>query len=180
MRGDLQCIGFAQNLPRRIAASATRYEVGEPFHSLVNRTTGDADVNTYVLAAADTPVIAALTASTHQFGGIAISHCLPFSTGTVVAHKAQSANPVPMVGRIRGKAETAADVDTETEITALINNVVLIDYAATGAIDGGELYTIKSAASANTSGLEIVDGNVARRTLDVLVHAIAYRSEIQA
>ena len=29
---DLSVIGFAQTLPKRIAASATRYEVGEPLH----------------------------------------------------------------------------------------------------------------------------------------------------
>ena len=180
MRGDLSVIGFAQTLPRRIAASATRYDVGEPLHSLANRTTGVADVNTYVLAAADTPVIAALTASTHQFGGIAISKALPYPTGTLVAHTAQSSCPVPQVGRIRGKAETAASVDTDSEILGFIGDTVLIDYNATGAVDGGELYTIKEVASANTSGLEIVDGNAAKRTLDCLVHAIAYRSEIQA
>ena len=180
MRGDLSVIGFAQTLPRRIAASATRYEAGEPLHSLVDRTTGVADVNTYVLAAADTPVIAALTASTHQFGGIAISRCLPAGSGTVIAHTAMSSCPVPHVGRIRGKAETAGSADSDSEILGLINDAVLIGYNATGAVDGGELYTIKVAASANTSGLEIVDGNAAKQTLDCVVHAIAYRSEIQA
>src|SRR3990167_1697494 len=180
MRGDLSVIGYAATLSRRIAASATRYEAGEPLHSLVDRTTGVANVNTYVLAAADTPVIAALTASTHQFGGIAISHCLPFSTGTVIAHTAYTSNPIPQVGRIRGKGETAASIDTESEILGLIGDTSLIDYDATGAADGGELYTVKVDASANTSGLEIVDGNVSKGTLDVVVHAIAYRSEIQA
>src|SRR3990167_1673055 len=126
MRGDLSVIGFAGTLPRRIAASATRYEVGEPLHSVVDRTTGVADVNTYVLAAADTPVIAALTSSTHQFGGIAISNCQPFNTGTVVAHTAQASCPVPMIGRIRGRAETVASADTDSEILGLIGATVLI------------------------------------------------------
>lgn len=54
---DLTVIGPAITVPRRIAASATRYQPGEPLHSLAALTSGVADVNTYVLAAADTPVI---------------------------------------------------------------------------------------------------------------------------
>ena len=179
-RGDLSVIGFAQTLPRRIAASATRYEAGEPLHSLVDRTTGVADVNTYVLAATDLPIIAALTSSTSQFGGIALRGALPLDTGTLVAHTAQAACPIPQLGRVRGKGETAASMDTESEILGLIGDTSLFDYNATGAPDSGELYTIKVASTANTWGLEIVDGNVSKGTLDVVVHAIAYRSEIQA
>src|SRR3990167_4221892 len=107
MRGDLSVIGYAATLSRRIAASATRYEVGEPLHSLVDRTTGVANVNTYVLVATDAPIIAALTGSTSQFGGIAISRALPATTGTLIAHTAQASCPIPQLGRIRGKAETA-------------------------------------------------------------------------
>lgn len=182
MRMDLSVIGFAQTLPRRIAASATRYEVGEPLHSIGDRTTGVTDVNTYVLAAIDTPVIAALggNATQAQFGGIAISNCLPFSTGTVVAHTAKASCPVPQLGRVRGKGETAASVDTDSEILGLIGDTSLFDYNATGASDGGELYTIKVAATQNTWGLEIVDGNASKGTLDVVVHALAYRNEVQA
>jgi len=57
MRGDLSAHGLYATVSVRIAASATRYEVGEPLHSLAALTSGVADVNTYVLAAADTPVI---------------------------------------------------------------------------------------------------------------------------
>lgn len=173
MRGDLQVIGFAQEVPVRVAASATRYEVGEPAHSLAALTSGVADVNTYVLAAADTPVI-----GTHKFGGIFTSFCLPFSTGTVVAHKAMTSRPVPNVGRIRGKAEVAASVDTDAELLGIIQDLTLIDYSATGASDGGELYTIKVAAAADTHGLEVVDGNIAKGTLDVTVDPRSYRHDV--
>ena len=57
MRGDLSVVGLQVSYPVRIAASATRFLAGEPLHSLAALTTGTADVNTYVLAAADTPVI---------------------------------------------------------------------------------------------------------------------------
>lgn len=173
MRADLSVIGFAHTLPVRIAASATRYEVGEPAHSLAALTNGVADVNTYVLAAADTPVI-----GTHKFGGIFISACKPVPSGTVVAHTGMTSRPIPNVGRIRGKGETAASIDTESEILGLIQDLTLIDYNATGGTDGGELYTIKVAASADTHGLEIVDGNVAKGTLDVVVDPRAYRHDV--
>jgi hypothetical protein len=134
---------------------------------------GATTVNTYVLAAADTPVI-----GTHRFGGIAIKNAVPFSTGTLVAHETLASCPIPQLGRIRGKGETFANVDTDAEILAIIGDVTLIDYSATGASDGGQLYTIKDTASADTSGLEIVDGNAANGTLDVVIDARAYRSDV--
>lgn len=173
MRGDISVVGFAQTVVRRIAASATRYEAGEPLHGLGTLTSGVINTNTYVLAAADTPVI-----GTHRFGGIAISPCLPYTTGTVVAHVTKAACPIPWLGRLRGKSEVTTTMDTETELAGLVGDVTLIDYSATGAVDGGELYTIKDAASADTSGLEIVDGNSAKGTLDVLVDGRAYRHDV--
>lgn len=173
MRNDLQVIGFAQTMPRRIAAGATRYEVGEPLHSVATSTSGAASVNTYVLAAADTPVI-----GTHRFGGIAMLMALPIPTGTLVAHKVNAACPIPSLGKIRGKGEVYANIDTEAEILGIIGDYTLIDYNATGGTDGGELYTIKETVSADTSGLEIVDGNVAKGTLDVTIDARAYRHDV--
>lgn len=170
---DLQVVGLAQTLPRRIAASATRYEVGEPLHCVGTMASGASTVNTYVLAAADTPVI-----GTHRFGGIAISNCLPWSTGTVTAHTAQGSCPVPNLGRIRGKAMTVASIDTAAELLAIIGDVTLIDYNATGASDGGQLYTIIETVTADTSGLEIVEGDVTKGTLDCVVDARAYRSDV--
>lgn len=142
-------------------------------HNLGALTTGVTSVNTFVLSAADTPVI-----GTHIFGGVAISNCQPFSTGTVVAHSAGVSRPVPHCGTIRGKGETAASVDTDSEILGYIGDVTLIDYNSTGGTDGGELYTIKEVASADTSGLMIVEGNYAKGTLDVEVDARAYRHDI--
>ena len=115
---------------------------------------------------------------THSFRGIAISQCLPIKTGTLVAHTAKTACPVANVGKIRGKAETAASIDTAAELLAIIMDVTLIDYNSTGGTDGGELYTIKDTASADTSGLTIMDGNTAKGTLDVTVDARAYRTDV--
>jgi len=119
-----------------------------------------------------------ITKLTHSFRGIAISQCLPIKTGTLVAHTAKTACPVANVGKIRGKAETAASIDTAAELLAIIMDVTLIDYNSTGGTDGGELYTIKDTASADTSGLTIMDGNTAKGTLDVTVDARAYRTDV--
>lgn len=173
MRADLSVVGFAQSIPRRIAASATRYEVGEPLHGLGTLSSGVINTNTFVLAAADTPVI-----GTHKFGGIAIKNCQPFKTGTVVAHETVASCPVPWLGRIRGKAEVATNVDTDSELIGVIGDATLIDYNSTGGTDGGELYTIKDVASADTSGLEIVDGFITTGLLEVVVDGRSYRHDV--
>lgn len=173
MIADLSVVGLAQELPRRIAASATRFYAGEPLHGLGTLTAGAINTNTFVVAAADTPVI-----GTHRFGGIAIKNAEVNGAGTVIAHTAIAACPIGDLGRIRGKAETAASVDTDAELLGIIGDVTLIDYAATGSPSSGPLYTIKEVASANTSGLEIVDGNIRKGTLDVTVEPRAYRNTI--
>lgn len=173
MRADLEVVGFANTMPRRVAASATRYEVGEPLHGVGTHSSGVMSTNEFVLAAADTPVI-----GTHRFGGVAAKRPTPVTTGTLVAHTTMAACPVPWVGRLRGVAENTGSVDTDSEILGIIGDVTLIDYSAAGASDGGELYTIKEVASADTSGLEIVEGNKATGRLDVVLDGRAYRHDV--
>jgi hypothetical protein len=172
-RADLRVIGPAASFGRYLAAGQTAVQAGEPIHSTAVRTSGAANSNVYVLAAADTPVV-----GTHQFGGIALKDSENAAAGTTLAQFLVTANPVPCVGRIRGKAETAASVDTMAELVAILADAVLIDYNSTGAADGGELYTIKEAASADTSGLEIVGANIALGELEVTVDARAYRTDV--
>ena len=114
---------------------------------------------------------------TDTLGGIFVSNCEPFKTGTVTAHTALASCPVPHLGRLRGKGETAASVDTDAEILLVINDFVTLDYNATGASDSGELYTFKVAGVANPSAFMIVEGNPAKKTLDVVVDTTAYRWE---
>lgn len=173
MKADLRVIGPQASFGRYLVSGGTAIEPGEPVHSVASLSSGAASANTYVLAAADTPAI-----GTHKFGGIAIEDALLAAAGTVLEQYLNTANPVPYVGRIRGKAETSGSVDTAAEIALLVQDAVLIDYSATGASDGGELYTIKEVASADTSGLEIVGGNPATQTLDVTVDARAYRHDV--
>lgn len=174
MKADLSVVGFSQEVPRRIAASATRYYAGEPLHGLGTLTSGVINTNTFVVAAADTPVI-----GTHRFGGIAMSEATPFNTGTLVAHTQVAKCPIPWLGRIRGKGETAADIDTESEAVSLIGDVTLIDYAATGSPSAGPLYTIKTTVTAaDTSGLEIAEVNVAKGLVDVYIDGRSYRHDV--
>lgn len=173
MIADLSVVGFSQETPRRIAASATRFYAGEPLHGLGTLTNGVINTNTYVVAAADTPVI-----GTHRFGGIAIKNALPQPSGTLVAHTTMTACPIPWLGRIRGRGETAANIDTEAEALGFIGDMVLIDYNATGSPSGGPLYTIKDTASADTSGLEIAEVNVRKGLIDVYVDGRAYRHDV--
>lgn len=175
MRADLSVIGPQANFKRYLVSGGTAVEAGEPVHNLGTLTTGETNVNTFVLAAADTPTI-----GSHRFGGISLENSLNVAAGTVKEQFLNTANPAPGSGRIRGKAETQANVDTLTELALLIGDYVLIDYAATGATDGGELYTIKDAAGADTSGLEIVGGNPANATLDVTLASLAYRHDVDA
>lgn len=173
MKGDLTVIGPKAIWGRYLVAGGTAIQAGEPVHSVATLSSGVSSANTYVLAAADTPVI-----GTHRFGGVALEPSLNVAAGTVSEQFLNCSAPVPNIGRIRGKAETFASVDTLTELALLIQDVTLIDYSATGAPDGGQLYTIKQTASADTSGLEIVGGIPALGLLDVVVDARAYRHDV--
>lgn len=173
MIADLRVQGPQAAIKRYVVSGGTAIEAGEPMHNLGTMSSGASSVNTFVLAAADTPVI-----GTHRFGGVAVKKSELAANGTTIEQFVTCAVPVPYAGRIRGKAEVTANVDTMTELALLLGDTVLIDYSATGASDGGQLYTIKDAASADTSGLELVSGNPALGTLDVAVDARAYRHDV--
>jgi hypothetical protein len=171
-KGDLSVHGPLFTRGRRVAASATRIEAGEPLYSTATMDgSGVCSANTWTLAAADFTTLG----SQLTFGGVAQKGSLPFGTGTLIAQTHVCNCPVPHAGIMRGKGETAASIDTDAEILAIINDAVLVDYNATGASDGGQLYTIKVAAAADTSAFVIVDGNAAKGTLDVEVYATVYR-----
>lgn len=169
MKADLKIIGPAAIFGRYLVAGGTAIQAGEPVHSVATYSGGVASANTMVLAAADTPVI-----GTHNFGGVANENSVNVAAGTVAEQWLNVAVPAPHVGRIRGKAETVANVDTITELGLIIMDKTLIDYNATGATDGGQLYTIKDTAAADVNGLTIVYGNTATQELDVVVDARAY------
>lgn len=170
MKGDLEVKGPQFALPRRIAASATRFEVGEPLYSAATLGSGVASSNTFVLAAADF-----VQNGTNWFGGIVLKRAEPLETGTITAQTAMTMNPIPYAGRIRGKAETVASIDTAAELLGVLFDVTRIDYSANGASDGGELYTIKETGAQDTDLLQIVDGDNATGVLELWVDPLAYR-----
>lgn len=169
MKADLKVIGPCAIFPRYLVAGGTSILAGEPVHSVATYSSGVASANTMVLAAADTPVI-----GTHNFGGIANEDSENAAAGTVLEQFLNVAVPVPAVGRIRGKAETFANVDTLTELALIIMDKSLIDYNATGGVGSTQLYTIKDVAAADVNGLTIVGGIPALGILDVVVDARAY------
>ncbi len=170
MKNDLKVVGPQATLPRRIAASATRFEVGEPLYSVATLSTGTANSNVYTLAEGDF-----VNSGTNYFGGIAIKRALPLSTGTLIAQTAMTTNPIAYAGRLRGQAEVSGSIDTAAELLALIGNVTRVDYDATGAPDSTQLFTIKDVEAADSDLFQIVEGNISTGSLDVLVDHHAYR-----
>lgn len=166
-KNDLSIVGFnAGNQPRRVAASATRFYVGEPLNMTGTYTSGASNANTVSVMADAKPVI-----GTDNFVGIAAKDAEVDATATVTAHKTLVTVPIPFVSRIRGKAKSAAAIDTDAELVAILEDFVLFDLTSS-------VYTIDQAAAADTSGLKIVDGNIYKGTLDVVVDARAMRADI--
>lgn len=170
-RADLRVVGAQGSVPRRITTSGTAIEHGEPIYlDGVTWSNGAASANYFELMDADGVVV-----GTDVFGGIAIEKSENVAAGTTKAQYLNAACPVPHIGQIRGKAETVASVDTQTEVNGLYSDMLLVDYNSTGAADGGELYTIKVAPSADTSFGSLVWANVATQELGIVVDTFAYR-----
>lgn len=154
------------NQPRRVAASATRFYSGEPINSLAALTTGAANVNTVVVLTDTKPRVA-----TDNFQGIAAVDAQVNSSGTVIAHKTYVGIPIPLVTRMRGRAKTAANIDTDTELLGVLFDAVDFDLT-TG------VYTIDDVAASNASALHVVDGDISKSTLDVVVDPRGVRKDI--
>lgn len=166
-KADITTVGIdGGNQPRRVAASATRYYAGEPMNNLSTYTNGAASVNTAVVMTDTKPRVA-----TDNFIGIAALDGVVNSAGTIVAHKASITVPIPQITRIRGRAKTAANVDTDAELILILNDY--LDFDLTAAV-----YTIDDTAASNASGLMCIDGNPAKSTLDVVTDGRAMRISI--
>lgn len=166
-RRDLSVIGVsAGEQPRRVAASATRFYTGEPLNFAGTYTSGVASVNTVVVLTDAKPVI-----GTDSFQGIAGKDAKVNSSGTVVAHTTSCIVPIPNCSRIRGRAKTVANIDTDSELLGVLFDAVLFDLTSS-------VYTIDETAAADTSGLLIVDGIPSKGTLDVTVDVRAFRADV--
>lgn len=166
-KADLAMVGISCGARAyRVAASATRFYAGEPINSLATLTSGAANVNTAVVLTTTKPII-----GTDDFLGVASSDAAVNSAGTVLASTFYVDVPIPYATIIRGRAKTAVNVDTDAELLLILGDAVTFDLTAS-------VYTINDTATVNTAGLTIVNGNIARQTLDVTVDARAMRVSI--
>ncbi len=146
-KGDLEIIGkdFAERKYRTKAAN-TAINGGDAIMIVNTNYAG-------VLTDAK-PVVA-----TDNFLGIAQG---PGSETSALDGRVTVGIPTPNIGIIRGKAKSAAAVDTDAELIALLFTFVLFDLTA-------GVYTIDTAVAANSNGLRIEDGDIVRGTVDVTV-----------
>lgn len=166
-KNNLAVIGVSGGARKyRVAASATRFYAGEPMNSLSALTSGAANVNTIVVITDNKPVI-----GTDNFVGISSKDAVVNSSGTVTAQTTDVIVPIPYITKIRGKAKTATNLNTDTLLLGLLWDAVVFDLTTA-------VYTIDETAQANTGGLQIVDGDIVKGTLDVIVDARAMRKDI--
>ena len=160
---DLRVVGPSHNREYRVASGATAINVGEPVNSLAALTSGASDVNTAVVLTDGKPII-----GTDNFLGIAAKA----STHTAsVAGRVNVSVIYPSITEVWGAAKSAAAIDTDAELLAILFDAVLFDLTST-------VYTIDSAAAGNTSGLTIIDGNIATGELGVTVDARVLRKSV--
>lgn len=75
---------------------------------------------------------------------------------------------IPVITVIRGKATTTTNVDTESELNAILGDWVTFSYDDTN-------FTIyaKEGSDPDVHGLKIVDGDINNYTVDVIAHGSA-------
>ena len=159
------------NQPRQVAASATRFYAGEPVNNIGTFTAGAISVHTIVQLADAKPRVA-----TDNFQGIAATDAPVNSSGTVVASAWSTpvyvTVPIPYITRIRARAKTTTGlVDTNANLLAILLNAVDFDLTSS-------TFTIDATAASNASGLQLVNGNIIKGTVDVVVEARAMRNAI--
>lgn len=160
---DLRVVGPSFNREYRVAAGATAINPGEPVNAGGALTSGANATNTAVVLTDGKPLI-----GTDNFAGIAAKA----STHTAsVAGRVDVVAVYPSMTEIWGAAKSAAAIDTDAELLAILLDAVLFDLTST-------LYTIDSAAASNAAGLTIVDGNISRGELGVTVDARAMRVSV--
>lgn len=166
-KGDVSTVGIdGGNQPRRVAASATRFFAGEPINSLMTHSAGAANVNTVVVLTDTKPRVA-----TDTFQGVAAVDAQVTSAAVVTAHRTYVAVPLVYVTRIRARAKTVANVDTDAELILILGDY--LDFDLTTAV-----YTWDDTAASNASAFTCVDGNTAKSTLDCTIDARGMRNEI--
>lgn len=163
-RPDMNVIGLNAGVRRfRTDAGDTVINAGEPANFGGALTSGAAADNYANPCATGDPAV-----GTDQFAGIAADG----GTNTASADGVVDiTRPIPHCSLIRGKATTAANIDTDAELLALLHDAVTFD------LNSG-VYTIDENDGANAGGLMIMDGDIAKGTLDVEVDARVMRNSV--
>ena len=81
--------------------------------------------------------------------------------------------PIPGRTILRGKATTAANVDSVSEIEDLVGNYVAVDVTTNTGTNGDFTIDEDEASDPNGNMLLILRGNAVKSTLDCLVHVLA-------
>ncbi len=108
--------------------------------------------------------------ATDEFVGIARKE----STETASADgEVEVITLLPYQTVLRGKPTTSANVDTASELAGVINDWVTFDVTSSSGTNG--IFTIDEdeGSDPNVHGLCIIDGDIEKGTLDVIVHANA-------
>lgn len=163
----MTAVGITAGTQRyRVAASATRGYAGDPLMTTPTYSSGEASTNTVVVITDGKPVI-----GTDEFKGICSKGFEIDSAGTVTAHYTNAIAFIPHATKVRGKAKTAANIDTQTELTGVIGDATVFDLTS-------GVYTIDVAGVSDGGALHIIDGNITRGTVDCVVDARAFRVDV--
>lgn len=149
----------------RVAASATRYYFGDPAMVVPTYSSGAINTNTVTVVTDSKPTVA-----TDNFIGV-FAKSAPTLPATLAAAKTQVIVPIPYVTILRCAAKTAANINTDAKLLAILGDLVQFGLT-TGT------YTIIETATTNAAGLIVANGDVIRGTLDVTVDARAMRTVI--
>jgi len=160
---DLRVVGPSFNKEYDTAAGSTAILTGEPVLLSGTYSSGEASANYAFVLTDGKPVI-----GTDSFGGIAAKAA---SHTAAVAGKVSVTKVFPSLSEIWGKAKLATAIDTAAELLGIMFDVVLFDLTSS-------VYTIDQAGAADTSGLRIEGGNIAKGELGVTVDSRALRNDV--
>ena len=120
---DCELRGVTAGVNRfRVAASATRSYAGEPVMTTPTYSGGTTNSNTVIRVSDNKPTI-----GTDDFVGLLTKDFEVTSAAVVTAHYTRVAMPIPYCTRIRGRAETSANIDTQSELTGVLFDLTRFD-----------------------------------------------------
>lgn len=110
--------------------------------------------------------------ATDEFVGIVRKTSTETST---VDGKVEVYCTVPGLTVIRGKATTAANIDTAAELLGVIGDWIAIDLTGSGTNGSGAVFSFDEdeGDDPNVHGFKVIRGNTVKGTLDCIAHSMA-------